>query len=92
MPTPLRQRAGLLQICLAGVLWGTGGLAVQVIREHGLPDPVTQHTILDRGRFVARVDAAYPELQIALEYESVDERRAAPNGGAQLLGWQRARC
>ena len=34
MPTHLRQRAGLLQICLAGVLWGTGGLAVQVIREH----------------------------------------------------------
>jgi DME family drug/metabolite transporter len=32
-----RQRvlpAGLLQICLAGVLWGTGGLAVQVIRRH----------------------------------------------------------
>ncbi|WP_134764730.1 DMT family transporter [Nocardioides sp. 1609] len=27
-------RAGLLQICLAGVLWGTGGLAVQVVRDH----------------------------------------------------------
>ena len=27
-------RAGLVQICLAGVLWGTGGLAVQVVREH----------------------------------------------------------
>jgi len=27
------KRAGLLQICLAGVLWGTGGLAVQVIRD-----------------------------------------------------------
>lgn len=27
-------RAGLLQISLAGVLWGTGGLAVQVVREH----------------------------------------------------------
>lgn len=26
-------RTGLLQICLAGVLWGTGGLAVHVIRE-----------------------------------------------------------
>ncbi len=34
MTTLLRQRAGLLQICLAGVLWGTGGLAVQLIREH----------------------------------------------------------
>lgn len=26
-------RAGLLQVSLAGVLWGTGGLAVQVIRD-----------------------------------------------------------
>ncbi len=29
-----RARTGLLQICLAGALWGTGGLAVQVVREH----------------------------------------------------------
>ncbi|WP_125776493.1 DMT family transporter [Antribacter gilvus] len=27
-------RAGLLQVCAAGVLWGTGGLAVQLVREH----------------------------------------------------------
>lgn len=27
-------RWGLLQVCLAGVLWGTGGLAVQLVREH----------------------------------------------------------
>jgi DME family drug/metabolite transporter len=33
--------AGLLQICLAGVLWGTGGLAVQVIREHAPLSPTT---------------------------------------------------
>lgn len=26
-------RTGLLQICLAGVLWGTGGLVVQLVRE-----------------------------------------------------------
>jgi hypothetical protein len=45
---------------------------LQVLRAHGLPEPVTQHEIRDRGRFVARVDAAYPELRIALEYESVD--------------------
>jgi len=31
-PTP-RAGFGLLQICLAGVLWGTGGLGVQVIRD-----------------------------------------------------------
>jgi DME family drug/metabolite transporter len=34
--------AGLVQICLAGVLWGTGGLAVQAIREHA---PLSATTI-----------------------------------------------
>ncbi|WP_435747295.1 DMT family transporter [Nocardioides sp. SYSU DS0663] len=29
-----RARTGLLQVALAGVLWGTGGLGVQVVREH----------------------------------------------------------
>ncbi len=37
-PTP-RAGLGLLQICLAGVLWGTGGLGVEVIRERA-PMPV----------------------------------------------------
>lgn len=31
-PTP-RAGLGLAQICLAGILWGTGGLGVQVIRD-----------------------------------------------------------
>ena len=31
--TTPRAGLGLLQICLAGVLWGTGGLGVQVIRD-----------------------------------------------------------
>jgi DME family drug/metabolite transporter len=33
-PSDRAARVGLLQVCLAGVLWGTGGLAVQVIRRH----------------------------------------------------------
>lgn len=32
---------GLAQICLAGVLWGTGGLAVQLIRRDEPLDPLT---------------------------------------------------
>lgn len=32
---------GLAQICLAGILWGTGGLAVQLIREDEPFSPVT---------------------------------------------------
>ena len=34
MSTSPRAGLGLAQVCLAGVLWGTGGLGVQVIREH----------------------------------------------------------
>lgn len=34
MTTSAQARTGLLQICLAGVLWGTGGLAVLVVRDH----------------------------------------------------------
>jgi drug/metabolite transporter, DME family len=30
---PGSARAGLAQVCLAGVLWGTGGLGVQVVRD-----------------------------------------------------------
>jgi len=33
VPTVRAARIGLLQISLAGVLWGTGGLAVQIIRD-----------------------------------------------------------
>jgi hypothetical protein len=42
----------------------------QVLRRNGLPEPVPQYEIRDNGVFVARVDAAYPELRIAIEYDS----------------------
>lgn len=35
-------RWGLSQVCLAGVLWGTGGLAVQLVRDHA---PLSSLTI-----------------------------------------------
>ncbi|WP_203741611.1 endonuclease domain-containing protein [Catellatospora bangladeshensis] len=37
----------------------------------GLPRPVTQHVVEDRGRFVARVDLAWPEYRVAVEYDGV---------------------
>lgn len=40
-PTSVRARVGLLQVCLAGVLWGTGGLAVQLVRDHAPLSPLT---------------------------------------------------
>ncbi|NUT35541.1 MAG: hypothetical protein HOV79_21010 [Hamadaea sp.] len=37
--------------------------------QGGVPKPVTQHVITDGGRFVARADMAWPEYQVALEYD-----------------------
>src|SRR3954454_20722276 len=41
----------------------------RLLRDHGVPTPVFQHVIRHDGRFVARVDAAYPDLRIAIEVE-----------------------
>lgn len=41
-----------------------------VLLASSLPRPVAQHVVLDvRGRFVARVDFAWPDVRVALEYE-----------------------
>ncbi|MGH9051266.1 MAG: hypothetical protein ACRDY4_16165 [Acidimicrobiia bacterium] len=48
-------------------------MMLQVLRRNGLPEPVPQFEIRVGGRFVARVDAAYPEHRIALEYDSYQE-------------------
>ncbi|WP_144121798.1 endonuclease domain-containing protein [Catellatospora sichuanensis] len=37
----------------------------------GMPRPVTQHVVEDHGRFVARVDLAWPEYRVAVEYDGV---------------------
>jgi hypothetical protein len=46
---------------------------LQVIHRLGLPDPVRQFEIFHNGAFVARADAAYPQWQIAIEYDSYQE-------------------
>jgi very-short-patch-repair endonuclease len=38
-------------------------------RRHDLPAPVIQHEVWHSGRFVARVDAAYPERKLAVEVD-----------------------
>ena len=49
-------------------------MLLTTLQAHGLPKPVAQYTVLDeQGQFVARVDFAYPELRIALEYDSYQE-------------------
>ncbi len=45
-------------------------LMLQAIRSHGLPEPVTQHEVWDGGRCIGRVDAAYPDAKVAIEYDS----------------------
>jgi hypothetical protein len=42
----------------------------QLLRRNGFPEPVPQFEVRVGGRFVAKVDAAYPELKIAIEYDS----------------------
>jgi hypothetical protein len=43
---------------------------LQAMRVHGLPEPTTQHEIWQGPAFIARVDAAYPDAKIAIEYDS----------------------
>jgi hypothetical protein len=44
-----------------------------VIVHGGLPHPVAQHLVADEhGQIVARVDLAYPESLVAIEYEGAD--------------------
>ena len=46
-------------------------LLLRLLADHGLPAPVPQYEIRDRdGRLVARADFAYPDLKIAIEYDS----------------------
>ncbi|SDC01107.1 hypothetical protein SAMN05660690_0176 [Geodermatophilus telluris] len=40
-----------------------------LVRGSGLPPPVAQHVVRSGGGFVARVDFAWPEHRLALEYD-----------------------
>lgn len=70
-------------------------LMLQVLRRWGLPEPVTQYEIRRAGRFVARVDAAYPQWHIAIEYDSYEhhagrkahDRDSARRGKIIAAGW-----
>jgi hypothetical protein len=48
-------------------------LALALVR-HGLPAPELQHEVRDHdGAFVARVDLAYPDRKVLIEYDSFQE-------------------
>jgi very-short-patch-repair endonuclease len=42
-----------------------------LMRRHRLPEPIAQYEIRHGGRFVARVDFAWPERKVAVEYDGL---------------------
>ena len=101
LATKGRRRSTVMRAVLADRLAGfeAGGsqrevdVAKALVRA-GLPQPVPQHRIR-RGRRTIRVDFAYPELKIALEYDgwnahrtrgAFDDDRARDND-LEVLGW-----
>lgn len=68
----------------------------QLIAERGLEMPKLQYEIRDRGRFVARVDFAFPEERLAIEMDGYKyhsgheawENDRARNNRLTLLGWR----
>jgi hypothetical protein len=49
-------------------------MLVQILRDNGLPELVTQFVVLDQfGNFVAQTDGALPRWKITIEYQSMQE-------------------
>jgi very-short-patch-repair endonuclease len=42
---------------------------LDLVRRHDLPVPALQHEVWTGGRFVARIDAAYPDAKVAIEVD-----------------------
>ncbi len=42
---------------------------LRIVRRFGLPPITFQHEVWHEGRFVARLDAAYPERRVAIEVD-----------------------
>lgn len=69
---------------------------VRLLERHGLPRPTLQFEIRDRNRVLARVDAAYPDRRIAIEYDSYmfhggrrkHEVDLARRNRLEALGWR----
>lgn len=41
----------------------------RLIRQSGLPEPVKQFEVREGGKFIARLDFAYPERRLAIEVD-----------------------
>ena len=84
LSTPVR--LGLVQVCLAGVLWGTGGLAVHVIRD---AEPMSVVTI---SAWRMLIGAAVLLAAVAVVRQLGAPPRAgprpAPGAGAASSAWR----
>lgn len=68
---------------------------LRMLHRHGLPAPVLQFEIRDGATLIARVDAAYPDQRIAIEYDSYTHhtgrqalvRDSARRNQLTRLGW-----
>lgn len=66
-----------------------------VVGAHHLPAPSFQHEVWSLGRFVARVDAAYPDLRLAIEVDGYSahaspdafQRDRTRQNRLVVLGW-----
>lgn len=69
---------------------------LRALKDAGLPEPIVQHEIRDRGRLVGIVDLAFPEMRLAIEAEGYRwhagrlrfERDLARRNSLTALGWR----
>ncbi|MDT0275732.1 endonuclease domain-containing protein [Blastococcus goldschmidtiae] len=66
-----------------------------LMHRHGVPPPVAQYRVMVRDRFVARVDFAWPERRLAVEYDGAWHGEPAQLGRdrhrlnrLRAAGWQ----
>ena len=68
---------------------------LQVLRDNGLPEPTPQCDVFSDRFFVGRVDFAYPEHRVAIEYDSYEHhvgkralvRDSARRNALLAAGW-----
>ena len=71
-------------------------MLIQILREWGFPEGVPQYEIRIRGKFFARVDLAFPEQRVAVEYDSDEwhggrgaiERDASRRRRLRSIDWE----
>lgn len=67
----------------------------RILINHRVPQPVAQFVVEENGRFVARLDYAYPDLKVAIECQSYEwhsgrqswENDIERHNRLQSLGW-----